>query len=531
MSLFFPSMRKRVQAVWSQTLWVQVALSLAIFGLALAVRLPNLMMVPAYTDESREVLWGLDIALGRHFPLTGIDSYDGPLFAYLVAGLFHLLGVSAEIPREMALICGALTVVAVYWLGRLMLNRWAGLIAAGLAMGCPQFVIYTSHPGWSSSLSPFFVMATAVALYAGVERDKPWLLASSGLLAALTLQSHPTSLTSLIGMLLWFLTRPTLRQSLGRPAPYIALGLFLIGYSPMILANVGFGAPVLSDAVHRTYAFVPTLDPLEYLRRLTDLVRIAGFYVGGGIGDGTTTMRVVASIMLILLLIGFVVAWRRQNRLIPSIFFAALFLLPFLVVSPSYRYSPYFIPMSYVVLGILAEGAIRFLWNKRGDTGVFRILRRPALAFCVIILVGFAAYSLYNLFTFYQDAFADGMTNEDYFRLVEDVKNNGACGSNLFVEKPAASTYESPDGGFSPFAYNNVDFVLTMSSCAHTTLNPGVILQKLSNEGQSGWLIAPANYIQDNGEALNLWPISTIHPVVFATITPISLYRVQAVRR
>ena len=337
------------------------------FVLALAVRLPNLMMVPAYTDEGREVLWGLDIALGRHFPLTGIDSYDGPLFAYLVAGLFRLLGVSAEIPRGMALVFGALTVVAAYWLGRLMLNRLAGLIAAGLALTCPLLVVYTSHPGWSSSLAPFFVMATTIALYAGVERDKSWLLASSGLLAALTLQSHPTSLVALIGMLLWFLTRPTLRRWLSRPAPYIALGLFLLGYAPIILANVGFGRTAMSDAAQRTYAFVPTLDPLEYLQRLIVLARVLGFYAGGGIGEGTVPMRVISFATEIVLLIGFILVWRRGNRLIPTIFLTSLLLLPFLVVSPSYRYSPYFVPMSYVVLGILAESVIRHLRDSRSD--------------------------------------------------------------------------------------------------------------------------------------------------------------------
>ena len=525
-----PSVRTRLQAAWSHALWVEVGLSVMVIVLALAVRLPNLMLVPAYTDESREVQWGLDIALGRHFPLTGIDSYDGPLFAYLVAGLFRLLGVSAEIPRGMALMIGALTVVAIYWLGRLMLNRWAGLIAAGLALWCPQLVIYTSHPGWSSSLAPFLVMATAVALYAGIERNRPWLLASSGLLAALTLQSHPTSLAALIGMLLWFLTRPTLREWLSRPAPYIALGLFLIGYSPIILANIGFGTPALSDAVQRTYAFIPTLDLREYLQRLITLVRILGFYVGGGIGEGTVLMRIVAFATEVVLLVGFVLVWRRGNRLIPMIFLTSLFLLPFFVVSPSYRYSPYFIPMSYVVLGILAEEVIRHLWTNRGEAGAFRIPGLALAAMCAIVLVGFAAYSVHNLSVFYRDTFAEGLTNEDYFRLADDVKSNGACGSRLFVEAPPASMYDLPDGEPSPFAYNNVDFVLTMDNCAHAQLNRGMIIQQLTNQNQFGWLITSADDVQAYREFFALTRISTIHAPVFASITPLSLYRVQTIR-
>ncbi len=523
----FPSLRTHTGTGWSKTLWIEVALSVTTFVLALAVRLPNLMLVPAYTDEGGEVLWGLDIALGRHFPLTGLDSYDGPFFAYLVAGLFRLLGISAEIPRGIALISGALTVVAVYWLGRLMLNRLAGLVAVGLALSSPLLVLYTSHPGWSSSLMPFFATATVVALYAGVTRDKPWLLASSGLLAALTLQSHPTSLAALAGMLLWFLTRPNLRQWLNRPAPYIALGLFLVGYSPIILANLGFGNPVLSDAVQRTYAFAPTLDPLEYIRRLIVIVRIAGFYVGGGIGQGTLPMRIISFATEIVLLIGLVLTWRRGNRLIPTVFLASLFFLPFFVVSDSYRYYAYLIPLSYVVLSNLAAIVLRHLWDNRRQARTFRILQSSALAVCVIMLVGFVAFSLDNVSEFYRDAFAGGLTNEDYFRLVEEVRANGGCGPALFVQAPAANALESPDGVPSAFAYDNVDFVLTMSNCAHALLDRKAIVQQLSNQYQSGWLVASSGDIQDYTEHMNLSLISTIHAAVFTTITSISLYRVS----
>ncbi|MCW5853911.1 MAG: hypothetical protein KIT87_27845, partial [Anaerolineae bacterium] len=83
-----------------------LALSLGLFGLALAVRLPYLQLVPAIVDEGTEVLWGLDIALGRHLPLTSFSVYIGPVSAYLLAGLFHLFGVQASLPRLMMAVFG-----------------------------------------------------------------------------------------------------------------------------------------------------------------------------------------------------------------------------------------------------------------------------------------------------------------------------------------------------------------------------------------------------------------------------------------
>src|SRR5688572_23206541 len=49
--------------------WHGALLPAAIFAVALALRLPFLSLVPAYSDEGNVALWGLDIARGRHLPL------------------------------------------------------------------------------------------------------------------------------------------------------------------------------------------------------------------------------------------------------------------------------------------------------------------------------------------------------------------------------------------------------------------------------------------------------------------------------
>ena len=71
-------------------------------GLALLLRWPYLQDVPRYTDELQEILWSLDIARGQMLPLTAVDSYYGPLWSYLLAGLFALFGPSPYLPRIIA---------------------------------------------------------------------------------------------------------------------------------------------------------------------------------------------------------------------------------------------------------------------------------------------------------------------------------------------------------------------------------------------------------------------------------------------
>ena len=63
------------------------ALLAALFAVALAIRLPNLMLFPRFEDEGPGVMYALEIARGEQLPLTGVRAYTGPLFSYLVAAL------------------------------------------------------------------------------------------------------------------------------------------------------------------------------------------------------------------------------------------------------------------------------------------------------------------------------------------------------------------------------------------------------------------------------------------------------------
>src|SRR6266581_1517213 len=62
-----------------------VLVGLALFGLAFAVRWPDYLYTPAFTDEAREVTRAALIAQGRLQTLTNVDPYISALYNYLLA--------------------------------------------------------------------------------------------------------------------------------------------------------------------------------------------------------------------------------------------------------------------------------------------------------------------------------------------------------------------------------------------------------------------------------------------------------------
>lgn len=509
----------------ARSTWAELLLVVVLFVLALTIRLPNLMLIPRYTDEGQEVLWALNIARGNALPLTAVDPYDGPIFAYMVAGLLRVFGTSTEIPRLMVAVIGALTVPATYWVGQLMWNRGAGLTGAALTLVSPLLVVFSSHHGWSSALVPFFAIMTLGTLYAGVVKQQSGLFGLSGLMAAFTLQTHPTSGVALIGMLIWFLSREDARQWLKRPAPYVALGLFLLGYAPMIVANLRLDSPLPSVLVQRDYAFVPTLNPLEYVQRMIVLLRVGGFYVGGGIGTGTLPLRLTAMVMEILLFASLVLAWRRDTRLIPIAFITTIILLPFFVVSDSYRYYVYLIPMAYIVVGIFAVRALSYLWDTRSKIARAPLLHRVAQVAAGLFILTYVAYPVVTISDYYRDATANGQTNEGYFRIENILRTNGACDS-VFVEQPPPVPAQSPYMA-TVFALNTMDYVLTLDNCAHSTLTSPAIQQRLAETGKESWLIIPPESKEVFSSQFDLALIADFSAPEFeSSFAPIGLYLV-----
>lgn len=422
-----------------------------LFGVALAVRWPHLMSVPAFSDEGLEVGWALDIARGVHLPLTAYDPYDGPLFPYLIAAAFRLFGTGMIVPRAVIAVLSALTVPATFWLGTVVAGRWAGAIAAIGVIACPALVLFSSHYAWSNSLTPIFATLTLACVYTGATQENRTALTAGGLLAALTLQTHPIAGVAVVAVGLWLLRarrwHPWITgRELRRPA--IA---FVVGYSPMLVANLIHPLVGLRVGLTRTYAAAPTLRPGEFAARVVDLVRTLVDAVAGGLAFEQFPAQPVAVAAVVVVLGGaLIVDWRRGDRFLTYVLSVSALTIPLVVKLFVPRYLLFLVPALFVVIAV---AIVRFVSS------------RAALAVVVVLALATQVYAAARTERYVEGASARGLTNDAYFRLRAAIEDRHACGERLFVEDVGRPLRDPAWVGL--YA---VDYVLTLTGCQHQLL-------------------------------------------------------------
>src|SRR5262245_28197800 len=162
-----------------------------LLAIALALRLWRLDAVPPGLshDEAYDGLNALEILRGAR-PLF-FESNNGrePLFMYLVALAFGLLGVGAAQLRVVAALAGTVAVGLVWWLGRAGLGPRAAWGAAGL-MAVSFWPLFDSRVGLRAALLPPLLALMALALWRwGTGGSLRWA-ALAGLALGLALDTY-----------------------------------------------------------------------------------------------------------------------------------------------------------------------------------------------------------------------------------------------------------------------------------------------------------------------------------------------------
>lgn len=295
------SRQKRHQAIswWHPlrrlftTSFGDLLLVLVIFAVAVAIRQPNLLRLPHFTDETVETHWALSIYRGEIFPLTASDRYYGPLHAYILAGAYKSFGLSLGLTRGLVLVFGAATVSLTYLLGRTIAGRLAGLIAAGFMATAVQHIVVNSHVAWQNSTTPFYTTLAFLcfARYLHVlgapapsdqlESTKPrrlssgWWIVATGFVYGLTLHTHPGTIVIAPGLalaLLMVLFRQRTWQILRTPWPWLGLVSGLVAYSPVLIFNLANDLAGLERVqTRRSYAYEMSLTFEKYWLNQRDL--------------------------------------------------------------------------------------------------------------------------------------------------------------------------------------------------------------------------------------------------------------------
>lgn len=401
-----------------------------LFVLAVGLRWPYVQDIPRFTDELPEVLWSLSIARGEILPLVANDPHYGPVWNYLLAGLF-VVGPSPDLPRVVALLLGAVLVVVTYLFARDVAGRWPAAIAAGLLLTNAGHIVINSHTARSNSVTPLLTTAALWLVYRAVaerrwdsaggalvrRRPDPRLLVPAGFLLGLALQTHISVIALGPGLVAYVLWR-------GRGAPrsawpYLACLAALIGYGPMLVYNLqtGFWTFRAARDLQQSYAGGRPSDLDFYLTNLGALVQSLSRLLSSTIDRPDGLSRFVYTPFAV---VGLALLARRGGELFALAALSMVAVLPYF--NP--RYGPilsgrYLIPL--LPLGFTAIGCV-VVAGARMATEAIATRHRTGWRPLALVAGGvFVLFPLLPLATYYRNAVADGRTNQPLFRLTDSI--------------------------------------------------------------------------------------------------------------
>ena len=336
------------------------------------------------------------LQLFGHVLPTMLNTYTGPVKAYVLAAGFALFGVSVPVLRSTSGTVGLLGVVALYFLVRERFGRLAAAAAALLAASDLSLVLAVRCDFGPVDFAFFARVASIFLLLAWHRgREHPALLFGGSLLLGLGLSYKFDFLGTIaavaVGGALFFGRGLRLRA---REAA-AAAGGFLLGAWPVLLYNVVTRGNTLARG--RTLALEASRE--AFLRAVVHRFEVLRELLGGAIGEfilGERFQRlspfggslVPAAVVLLPLLLGLVFLlpalkpWRRPLGFLLTVF--ALLLLAVAAVpmalGPHHTLSLY--PFPHLFLGV----ALAALWRAGAAGGLGRAPRLAAAAAFTLLL-------------------------------------------------------------------------------------------------------------------------------------------------
>ncbi len=168
------------------TVGVLGAMALAVF-----FRLHRIQVIPLEMGCDLPLIqFNIAQILEGEYPIffTSHPGREG-LFFYLAAPIAAVMGLSHVSIKVTSALIGVLTVPAVYWLGRELYDRWAGVLAA-LFLAISHWHIILTRIGYRAALMPLLVALAWLFLLRGLKSGRGHDYALSGLWAGLGLQTY-----------------------------------------------------------------------------------------------------------------------------------------------------------------------------------------------------------------------------------------------------------------------------------------------------------------------------------------------------
>ncbi|MCL4871251.1 MAG: glycosyltransferase family 39 protein [Anaerolineae bacterium] len=213
---------------------------LLLFLLALGLRGTLLSQYPSTLsgDEGSAGLMAAGFRNGNFNNIFTVGWFSFPTFYYWVQGWgVLLLGQTIEGLRISSAVAGALTVVAVYGLGRVMFNRLLGFVAAALLLACHHHIQF-SRIGLNNIWDGLFLTIALAALWHGWQSGRRGAFLLCGLAVGLGQYFYVSLRVLPLLLLLWvgcafLFQRDRFRQRW--PDLLLTGYIALVVYLPMLL--------------------------------------------------------------------------------------------------------------------------------------------------------------------------------------------------------------------------------------------------------------------------------------------------------
>jgi len=420
--------------------WLDWALPIGLMVGAFALRLPYLWTAPRFTDETREALRAVDLLRGDlrgTDRLVNVDAYIGSLYTWLLAATFWLTGINAYTPRLVVAIAGAVAVGFTYLLARDLGGRLAGLVGAGLLATSGSIILSNSHIAWSHCLTSALTTCAAWLLQRAIRNESRSALLGSGLTFGLALQTHPATLVLLPGAAIYVLWWG--RRWLRTPWPYLALVLFLVGFSNMLAYNLMTGGGSLATAgeIREHYACeTHGLLDCTYLANQGTHGLMLLRYLAGAVDarDSAASYLLDPTLWLygLLAVAGLVYCARRGAPLLLFMVVSSIVIMPYFnerkyVPISDGRYLMPVLPLAFAAIGALLAACYATparplplaCLRERGLGGEGRRRWRVLWTTGALLLV---LYPLLPLARYYDQEETAGRTNTPLFQLVDGVR-------------------------------------------------------------------------------------------------------------
>lgn len=249
-----------------------------------------------------------DEGIARPFSQEGVYNQHPVMNSVFQAGVMRVFGADYFGWKFSETLNAALTIPAIYLIGRQLGGRPAAIVAAAV-FAFSHYVFAFAHTGYSN-LSPLPVAVWAVALFVlGWRRESPVLLYAAGLIAGLGFYTHYSARAVLPIIVLFSLSMGSPRRLAHLWPLLLAFALTVLptfvveqegvltrmfgqvvgGYTETvtgpvgqrILDNIALNLPAFSyNATVHTYVFGPLLDPVSGL-----LAALGIAFAFGNLGD------------------------------------------------------------------------------------------------------------------------------------------------------------------------------------------------------------------------------------------------------